>query len=135
MTTGGCQCGQVRYEFSGDPFNAVFCYCTECQTRTGGDKWFGLWARHANFSFLAGHEPATYARKGASGKDVLHHYCPKCGVNVCANITAGGFYTVAATSVDGGWPRKPNAAIYTASAQSWAVLPTDIPVFGALPPM
>ena len=76
-----------------------------------------------------------YTHKGACGKDVHHHYCSNCGVNVCGNTTAGGFYTVTATSVDGGWPGKPKAAIYAASAQSWPVLPTDIPVFEALPPI
>ncbi len=135
MTTGGCQCGAVRYEFKGEPINEVFCYCTECQQRTGGDKWFGLWVRNDDFTFNEGFEPATFTRKGASGRDVNHHFCSTCGVNVCADMTAGGFYTVTATSIDGGWPRKPRAAIFVASAPVWAVLPNDIPVYDKLPPM
>ena len=113
----------------------MFCYCTDCQTRTGGDKWFGLWIPHANFSFVAGKGPATHSRVGGSGQPVHHHFCPHCGVNICADITAGQFYTVTATSIDGGWPNKPKAAIYTAAAPDWAVLPTDIPVYDGLPPM
>ena len=135
MKQGGCQCGRVRFEITQDPINEVFCYCTECQARTGSDKWFGLWVPNQNLTFLQGHEAATVTRNGASGKDVHHHFCPDCGVNVCADMTAGGFYTVAATSIDGGWPNKPRAEIYTASAPSWAVFPTDIPNYDGLPPM
>lgn len=135
MTTGGCQCGSVRFEFKGDPINQVFCYCTECQQRTGGDKWYGLWVRNGDFAFTQGHEAATFTRKGASGKDVHHHFCSTCGVNVCADMTAGGFYTITATSIDGGWNGKPRAAIFAASAPDWAVLPNDIPVYDKLPPM
>ncbi|MGR3794882.1 GFA family protein [Vannielia sp. SX4] len=125
----------MRFKLKGEPINEVFCYCTECQQRTGSDKWFGLWVASPNLSFIQGHEPAQFTRKGASGRDVHHHFCPKCGINVCAAMTAGGFYTVAATSIDGGWPRKPKAAIYAGSAPHWAVLPQDIPVYDGLPPM
>lgn len=135
MTTGGCQCGHVRYAFEGAPMNAVFCYCTDCQQRTGSDKWHGLWVANDKLQFLEGHTPATHTRLGSSGQPVHHHFCPHCGVTVAGGFTAGGFYSVAATSVDGGWGEMPKAAIYAASAPGWAVLPGDIPVYDALPPM
>lgn len=80
-------------------------------------------------------DSSPFSRKGASGGDVHHHFCPTCGVNVCADMTAGPFYTVAGTSVGGGWTSKPKAAISVASAPGWAVLPTDIPLYDRLPPM
>ncbi|WP_261833308.1 GFA family protein [Vibrio ishigakensis] len=135
MNTGGCQCGKVRYQFTGEPINQMFCYCSECQHRTGGDKWFGIWVQTANFEFVGELKPSFHTRKGSTGKDVHHYFCPECGVNVCADITAGSFYTVAAPTLDEPESFKPNMAIFAASAPTWAVLPTDIPVYEKFPPM
>ena len=134
MKTGGCQCGQVRFEISGDPINKVFCYCTDCQIRTGGDKWFGIWVPRENFKFTGNTEPATYTQQSGTGHDVHHHYCPNCGVNICADITVADFFTVSGPCIDGGENLKPEIAIFAASAPKWAVLPTDIPVFDTVPP-
>ncbi|CZF78132.1 Glutathione-dependent formaldehyde-activating enzyme [Grimontia celer] len=131
--TGGCQCGKVRYEVTGEPMQQVFCYCSDCQTRTGGDKWFGIWYHHDNFKFTGEVETKTFTRKGSSGHDVHQHYCPECGVTVCADITIGQFYTIAGPSFDDAESLEPKMAIFTASAPKWAVLPTTIPVFDTFP--
>ena len=34
--TGGCLCGQVRYECSADPFFMGNCHCRDCQKSSGG---------------------------------------------------------------------------------------------------
>ena len=36
MMTGGCQCGQVRYEVRVDDLDAYLCHCRLCQRATGG---------------------------------------------------------------------------------------------------
>ena len=35
--TGGCLCGQIRYEVDSDTFIAVSCHCRDCQYVTGGE--------------------------------------------------------------------------------------------------
>ena len=67
--TGRCGCGEIELEFSVEPINAVFCYCTDCQRDTGSDKWFGLWVPTDKLVFTAG-EPQTFTRQGSSGKPV-----------------------------------------------------------------
>jgi len=34
-TSGRCQCGAVRYELTGFPLFAGFCYCEDCRRSTG----------------------------------------------------------------------------------------------------
>ncbi|GAM58260.1 hypothetical protein JCM19231_2705 [Vibrio ishigakensis] len=68
MNTGGCQCGKVRYQFTGEPINQMFCYCSECQHRTGGDKWFGIWVQTANFEFVGELKPSFHTRKAVQAR-------------------------------------------------------------------
>ena len=134
MRKGGCQCGQVRFEFTGEPINQVFCYCTDCQTRTGSDKWFGIWVPSGNFSFIGETVPAAYTTRDDAGGDIHCHSCPHCGVSLSIEFTRAGFHTVAAASIEGNGEFKPKMAIFTSSAPAWAILPTGIPLFDRLPP-
>ena len=33
--SGGCQCGQVRYDLTGEPLHLIACHCSECQNQSG----------------------------------------------------------------------------------------------------
>jgi hypothetical protein len=35
MRRGGCECGEIRYEFCCEPLTCYTCHCTDCQTRSG----------------------------------------------------------------------------------------------------
>ncbi|MGB1092952.1 MAG: GFA family protein, partial [Oceanobacter sp.] len=129
---GSCRCGNIEYRFKEDPINSVFCYCKECQSLTGSDKWFGLWVSRENFSITKG-TPSRYSRVGNSGKDVHYLFCDLCSTAVCADITVGNFYSVSANTLENNTFR-PRMSIYAASAPSWALFPEDIPKFDVLPP-
>ncbi len=134
MRKGSCQCGQVVFEFSGEPINQVFCYCTDCQARTGSDQWFGIWVPSENFSFVGETEPTKYTTLDDSGGDIHCHTCPHCGVSLSVEFTSGGFHTVAAGTIHDNGEFRPKLAIFTASAPAWALIPDDIPVFDRMPP-
>ena len=132
VKNGSCSCGDLKYAVEGDPTNSVFCYCKECQIHTGSDKWFGVWFPKEKFEIISG-SPAKFTRKGDSGKDINHLFCETCGVTICAEITVGNFYSVAASTLESPDNYAPVMAIYTASATSWAVFPEGIPKFDILP--
>ncbi len=134
MRKGSCQCGKVGFEFTGDPINQVFCYCTDCQKRTGSDKWFGIWVPSENFRYVGETTPTVYTTRDDAGGDIHCHSCPNCGVSLSVEFTSAGFHTVAAASIDGNGEFKPKLAIFASSAAKWAIIPADIPVFDKLPP-
>ncbi|TNF05730.1 MAG: GFA family protein [Gammaproteobacteria bacterium] len=130
---GGCGCGHLQYQFKDEPLNQVFCYCHACQRHTGTDKWFGLWVPVDKLNFTAG-EPARFTRRGDSGQDMNHLFCPQCGTTVCVEVCAGNFYTVAAGTVKGGKVFSPRMVIYRSEAPDWAVFPDGVPQYEKLPP-
>ncbi|WP_434341033.1 GFA family protein [Motilimonas cestriensis] len=130
--TGSCRCGDIEFCFYNDPINSIFCYCRECQALTGSDKWFGLWVARDNFEFTKG-APSTYTRAGNSGKDVNYKFCGTCSTALCAEVTAGNFYSVSATSLKNN-KFNPKMSIYASFAPPWAIFPVDVPKFDALPP-
>lgn len=37
--TGGCQCGSVRYELTGEPIRLSVVHCNECQRQSDSAIW------------------------------------------------------------------------------------------------
>ena len=67
---GGCLCGAIRYEFSGDPFRQFVCHCRDCQ-RSGGSAFHaGLAVPRGGFQITQGelqtYELAHLTQAGAS---------------------------------------------------------------------
>ena len=129
---GRCHCGDIQFQFDCEPINSIFCYCKECQVLTGSDKWFGHWVPKDNFKFTKG-IPSKYTRTGDSGKDVNYLFCNTCSTVLCAEVTAGNFYSVSANSLKNNI-FSAKMAIYALSAPPWAVFPDDVPKFDILPP-
>ena len=44
--TGGCTCGAIRYEATGDPVAELHCQCQHCRSRSG--------TGHSSFVVFAG---------------------------------------------------------------------------------
>lgn len=133
MDKGQCACGKVSFEITGEPINAAFCYCTDCQLHTNSDKWFGLWVNEEDLRFTE-LQPETYVRKGQSGMDMVHHFCGDCGVTLAIFVEVAGFYSVAANTLANKERYRPEMLIYTKNAAPWAVYPQGVPKFDILPP-
>ena len=72
--SGGCHCGQVRYDVTADLGSVMACNCSICTKR--GAIWTFVPAD--NFALRAGAgDLADYQ----FNKKVIHHlFCPQCGV-------------------------------------------------------
>lgn len=71
VRAGGCLCGTVRYEVSGEPLRVGLCHCTDCRKESGSAfVAFGVWPREA---FRSTGETTCY--EGRS-------FCPTCGARL-----------------------------------------------------
>jgi hypothetical protein len=76
--TGGCQCGEIKYVYSGDPMGIYICHCKECQKQSGSAFGISVEVRHDKFKIVHG-APKYWERKANSGKIVKCAFCSNCG--------------------------------------------------------
>lgn len=74
---GSCLCGAVRFEVDADPIAQAICHCTDCQHEGGSFSASGVFPP-GSLKYTKG-EPTKYNQPGASGKNVEHNFCGKCG--------------------------------------------------------
>jgi hypothetical protein len=78
MLTGGCQCGDVRYEFSGEPIALYICHCLECRRQSASAFGMSLRLKRAGFRVTGG-TPGSWTRDTDSGRRLECFFCPRCG--------------------------------------------------------
>ena len=78
MRTGGCQCGAIRYESSGEPLALYVCHCTECRKQSASAFGMSLLVPRSGFHTTKG-EPAFWTRLADSGRHIRCAFCPNCG--------------------------------------------------------
>ena len=79
--TGGCSCGAIRYEASGEPYNITHCHCQDCRRSSGAA--FVTWAsfRRSDFRVTQGEmREITFVGR-------LRSFCPRCGSSLTFRST------------------------------------------------
>lgn len=125
MLTGGCLCGQVRYEAEAQPFHETICHCADCRRAAGAPvvAWFSV--PRASFRVVAG-EPGLYA----SSAGVTRGFCCGCGTSLTyANDAFPDEIDVAVCSLDDPEAVRPKDHTRTAGKLSWVELGDGLPAF------
>ena len=130
--TGGCQCGKVRYEITGEPLSVYTCHCLDCQRLTGSAFSLGIVVPESGFS-LIGLAPRQLQRTAASGRVNVRLVCPDCGAWICGMPNNRVVRVRGGTLDDASWLR-PTRHIWISRKQSWVVLPEGGELFAEQPP-
>ncbi len=120
--TGGCQCGAVRYELTGEPLPAIVCHCTECQKQTSSAFGMTLPVAKRDLTLVSG-ALKEWRRLADSGRELACYFCPDCGSRVYHSSSLGPDYwhLKPGTLDDTSWI-TPVAQVWTDSAQPWLEL-------------
>ncbi|MBX9605722.1 MAG: GFA family protein [Gammaproteobacteria bacterium] len=132
MHTGGCHCGQVRYESRGTPRFALICYCRDCQRASGtaGVPVLGV----SMAEFIVTGATRTTESLGSSGKRGIRHFCATCGSLLFGTPeVAPDLVTVYAGSLDTLEAFTPTMAIFTRSRPAWAALAQPLTEYEGAP--
>lgn len=81
MRTGGCQCGDIRYECADEPIDLFICHCRECRKQSASAFGISFEAARGDFRLTAG-KPRLWTRDTDSGRKLECAFCPRCGSRV-----------------------------------------------------
>jgi hypothetical protein len=84
VVTGGCLCGNVRYEYDGEVGSANDCHCADCRRCTGSAFGIGVRVESRRFRVLSG-SPKGFTKMGDSGNYLTRYFCSECGSPLCTS--------------------------------------------------
>jgi hypothetical protein len=125
--TGGCLCGEVRYECSAAPMLAANCHCRDCQQASGGPYAPAVLVPFNAFKITEG-ELTRFASPSIGGGENVRGFCAKCGSRITgAERPDLGFIGVLASSLDDPAAFKPVMDIFMSEAQPWDATDPQLP--------
>lgn len=131
--TGGCLCGAVRFEVTGEPHVAGACYCRDCQYTSGGGAAYGEMYPADAVSVTRG-ELRDYVSRAESGSDVHRLFCPACGTHLISYNSANQrFRAIKPGTLDDPSGFRSQGSLWTRSAQPWHRMPDDVPSWETQP--
>ncbi len=131
--TGGCACGQMKYDITGESVRMLNCHCRDCQ-RASGSAYAALLAFEQKSVKLTG-ELRYYGVTSERGKRLERGFCPNCGNPVTIKPGARpNLLYVQAGSLDDPSLHKPTAQIWVRSAPPWDHIDPRIPRFDTRQP-
>jgi hypothetical protein len=129
---GGCYCGEVRYEASGDPSLQGQCHCRECQYIAGGMPSVLLGMPEAGFRVTKG-SAKSFTRSDIENP-VTREFCPNCGTHLWTRTPMmPGVVMLKVGGLDDPSVFRPQMVIFTCDAQPFHQLPEGVPSFERLP--
>ena len=133
-TTGGCSCGAVTFEATGDPGMVIQCHCLECQKSSG--------AGHVPFAGYPAPQVSvkvptkSWPYKADSGATASRYFCAECGSVVYGTTTSfPGLMAIRLGAMADSSAFEPQMAVYTKRLQKWDHDLQGKPAFETMPPM
>ncbi len=130
--TGGCLCGEIRYECEGDPASVGLCECTRCQTNSGSIGLIGVvWPKEK--VKITG-DLKTFEAYITEGQGMWRHFCPTCGTPV--SITLDRFPDIRSMmggTLDDKSRVNPTFVVWHSEGQPWVEIPKALDVYPDYP--
>lgn len=116
MMTGGCRCGAVRYEVSGEPAHHAVCHCRDCRASSGAPAMAWMAFPAENFRVTQG-QARAYNGSGAS----IRHFCGNCGTGLyfINEEALPGIVDIQSSTLDDADTVAPGAQIQVAERLEW----------------
>jgi hypothetical protein len=132
LYAGGCGCGAIRYEISGEPVFQNHCQCLDCQHKSGTGHGSYLTFPRAGVK-LEG-KATHWDIIADSGHAKTRAFCPTCGSPVYVTFSAmPEMFAIHAASLDDPSRFKPHAVTYTMRGHAWDSMDPALSRFEKMP--
>jgi len=130
MQSGGCQCGNARYEIDGEPVYSALCHCADCRASSGAPVVAWTAVREDQLTLRSG-ELSTYEGRNGSSRQ----FCPNCGTGLFFRNqnTLPGLVDVQAATLDDPAGSPPQLQVQCAERLSWMTELGSLPEFERYP--
>ncbi len=131
MAEGGCYCGLVRYEISGEPVNQSICHCRDCQKSSGAASVAWIMLGQDAFSISKGELKTVQGQGGAE-----RLFCANCGTGIAYKNgdILPGMVDVQTATLDEPSDYIPEMNIQLAEQIGWEKVAHEMPGFDRFPP-
>jgi hypothetical protein len=128
--SGGCYCGNIRYECTAEPIAMVKCHCRDCQHVSGGPFVAAVVVPASAFKLTKG-ELRYHFTKSIAKVRHKRGFCPECGSRLTGAEFDGPSEIVAllAGSLDDPSWFSSSMDLFVADAQPWDLMSPDSPKF------
>lgn len=129
IVTGGCLCGNIRYECTGQPQGATYCHCDDCRRTTGSAFNVGVRVSASDMKIISG-RPKAYTKTADSGNQITREFCPDCGSPLLTRSPAHPDYVfIKAGTFDDPKIVHPIDQIWTSKKVPWAQIDPSLKGF------
>lgn len=128
--SGGCLCGQIRYEIEGDLQDGRACHCSICRKAFNGAGSYTTWIDPDSFAWTQGEDLLTAF---ANEKGFALKFCSRCGTTLCG-VHDGRVVFVTLGSLDGAPDIRIGEHIFVGSKAPWDEIGGSAPQYDTQPP-
>ena len=127
---GGCRCGAVRYEVSGEAAHHALCHCRDCQMASGAPMVAWMACKAENFRVTRGEATRFTSESGSS-----RFFCGTCGTPLyfVNEDMLPGIVDVQSVTLDEPDANAPTAHIQVAEQRKWMEGVEALPAFERWP--
>lgn len=131
MPGGHCQCGAIRFEFSGEPSDVSFCHCSICRKLSGSA--FAPYIEVAASDLRISGDPAL-ARRYAVTERLTKIFCGTCGTPLFTEHSAfPGLAYICIGALDSTEGIVPEYHQFVASKARWYEIRDGLPQYDGWP--
>jgi hypothetical protein len=127
---GGCHCGAIRFEVTGEPVTHALCHCSDCRRHAGAPMVGWCMFQAAAVKTVQG-TPKVYK----SSEHGRRYFCPDCGTGLfyMNDRTLPGIIDVQSATLDDPDAIPARVQIQTAERIGWMERAHELPSFERYP--